>query len=73
MQPKFLITLPAIVSLAHTALVATPSHPNILFIFYDDHAAHAISTCGSKISHPDLDLITMNGMNGMNGKQVAPN
>ena len=71
MQPKFLITLPAIVSLAHTALVATPSHPNILFIFSDDHAAHAISACGSKINQPpDLDRITMNGMNG---KQVAQN
>lgn len=37
--------------------------PNILFIFTDDHAAHAISAYGSRINQtPNLDRIAQEGM-----------
>lgn len=37
--------------------------PNILFIFTDDHAAHAISAYGSKINQtPHIDRIAEEGM-----------
>ena len=37
--------------------------PNILFIFTDDHAAHAMSCYGSKINTtPNLDRIAKEGM-----------
>jgi len=51
--------------LASPALVAAepPARPNILFIFSDDHAAHAISAYGSKINKtPHLDRIAREGM-----------
>jgi len=39
------------------------SRPNILFIFTDDHAAHAMSCYGSKINRtPHLDRIAREGM-----------
>ncbi|MEO6437518.1 MAG: sulfatase-like hydrolase/transferase, partial [Tepidisphaeraceae bacterium] len=41
----------------------SPQRPNIVFIFADDHAAHAISAYGSKINRtPNIDRITKNGM-----------
>lgn len=37
-------------------------HPNILFIFSDDHATHAISACGSQINiTPNIDRIAQEG------------
>jgi len=47
--------------------LATPSiateRPNILFVFTDDHAAHAISAYGSKINTtPHMDRIASEGM-----------
>ena len=37
--------------------------PNILFIFTDDHAAHAISAYGSKINTtPNMDRLAKEGM-----------
>ncbi|MDA2927102.1 sulfatase [Acidobacteria bacterium AH-259-G07] len=44
--------------------VQTPaSRPNILFIFTDDHARHAISAYGSKINTtPNLDRLAREGM-----------
>lgn len=43
------------------SLAAT--RPNILFIFSDDHAAHAISAYGSKINEtPNIDRIAAQGM-----------
>jgi arylsulfatase A-like enzyme len=45
------------------AVVATPSRPNILFIFSDDHAAHAISAYGSRINKtPNIDRMANEGM-----------
>ncbi|MCP4173551.1 MAG: sulfatase [Fuerstiella sp.] len=42
---------------------AAEQQPNILFIFSDDHAAHAMSCYGSKInSTPNLDRIANDGM-----------
>ncbi|MBI1310232.1 sulfatase-like hydrolase/transferase [bacterium] len=52
----------AILSCAGT-LAAADKRPNILFIFSDDHAAHAISAYGSKINQtPNLDRIANEGM-----------
>lgn len=48
-----------------TGLATAPAadRPNILFIFTDDHASHAISAYGSKINHtPNLDRIANEGM-----------
>jgi len=40
-----------------------PKRPNVLFIFTDDHASHAISAYGSKINQtPNLDRIAKEGM-----------
>ncbi len=40
-----------------------PERPNILFIFSDDHAAHAISAYGSVINEtPNLDRLAEEGM-----------
>ncbi|MCH7988259.1 MAG: sulfatase [Planctomycetes bacterium] len=42
---------------------AAETRPNILFIFTDDHASHAISSYGSKINKtPNLDRIANEGM-----------
>src|SRR3954451_19763126 len=44
-------------------LSAADTRPNILFIMADDHAAHAISACGSKINKtPNIDRIARDGM-----------
>lgn len=46
-----------------TCLGSTASPPNILFIFSDDHATHAISAYGSKINHtPAIDRLAREGM-----------
>ena len=40
-----------------------PSRPNILFVYSDDHAAHAISAYGSKINQtPNIDRLAEEGM-----------
>jgi len=54
----------------HTAMLkseeppqAAARRPNILFIFTDDHASHAISAYGSKINKtPNLDRLANEGM-----------
>ncbi len=56
---KHLIT-PLILALTASALSA--GKPNILFIFSDDHAQHAISAYGSKVNKtPHLDRIAKDG------------
>jgi arylsulfatase A-like enzyme len=56
--------------IGHPALAAqatTTSRPNILFIMADDHAAHALSSYGSKINQtPNLDRIAKEGMRFLN-------
>lgn len=49
--------------LATTSAAAAPQRPNILFIFTDDHASHAISAYGSRINQtPHLDRLADEGM-----------
>jgi arylsulfatase A-like enzyme len=49
------------------SLPAADPRPNILYIMADDHAAHAISACGSKINKtPNIDRIARDGMNFSN-------
>ncbi|MGE3803171.1 MAG: sulfatase [Gemmataceae bacterium] len=48
---------------AGPARAADAKQPNILFIFTDDHASHAISAYGSKINKtPNLDRLATEGM-----------
>jgi len=45
------------------AIVHAADRPNIIFIFSDDHAAHAISTYGSKVNQtPHIDRLAKEGM-----------
>ncbi len=54
-----LIVVMGAVGLTHGA----DERPNILFVFTDDHAAHAISAYGSKINRtPNLDRLAKEGM-----------
>ena len=59
-------TLLALALLAVTSFAAEPAkatRPNILVIFSDDHASHALSCYGSKINTtPNLDRIAAGGM-----------
>ncbi len=48
---------------ARVAAGAAPDRPNILFVFTDDHASHAIGAYGSKINKtPNLDRLAREGM-----------
>src|SRR5688572_32372615 len=50
-------------SLAMAALGVAAERPNILFIMTDDHAAHAISSYGSKVNQtPHMDRLATSGM-----------
>lgn len=50
-------------SAAWLSAAATAQRPNILFIFSDDHAQHAISAYGSKVNQtPHLDRLASEGM-----------
>jgi hypothetical protein len=64
-------TLPSTPLVLASLLLAAPAitrdtaekRPNIVFIFTDDHAAHAISAYGSKINKtPHIDRIAREGM-----------
>lgn len=47
----------------HDRVAAQDERPNILFVFTDDHAAHAISAYGSKINTtPNIDRLAQEGM-----------
>lgn len=53
----------ALAVLLASNVMAQSSRPNIVFIFTDDHAAHAMSCYGSKINvTPNLDRIANEGM-----------
>ncbi|UCC48648.1 MAG: sulfatase-like hydrolase/transferase, partial [Gemmatimonadota bacterium] len=42
---------------------AADTRPNILFVFADDHAAHAVSAYGSRINEtPQIDRLAQEGM-----------
>lgn len=54
---------PLAIFLACAAALSAAERPNILFIFTDDHASHALSCYGSKINEtPHLDRIAKEGM-----------
>jgi arylsulfatase A-like enzyme len=45
------------------AHAAAPTRPNILFIFSDDHAQHAVSAYGSKVNQtPNIDRLAKEGV-----------
>lgn len=59
--PHFLLVVLALVS--HGSAAAESERPNILFVFTDDHASHAISAYGSKINQtPNIDRLAREGM-----------
>lgn len=50
-----------------TAVAAETTRPNIVFIFSDDHAQHAISAYGSKVNEtPHLDRLAKEGVRFLN-------
>ena len=52
----------SLVFLACSSLVCFADRPNIIFIFSDDHARHAISAYGSKVNQtPHLDKLASEG------------
>jgi arylsulfatase A-like enzyme len=58
-----LLLLAVSIALLLSRLSPAADRPNILFIFTDDHAAHAMSCYGSKINEtPHLDRIAKDGM-----------
>jgi arylsulfatase A-like enzyme len=47
--------------------IAPPARPNIIFIFSDDHAEHAISAYGSKVNTtPNIDRLATGGVRFIN-------
>lgn len=59
---KSILAVLGLLSTAASGLAATSSRPNILFIFSDDHAQHAISAYGSKVNQtPNIDRIAAGG------------
>ena len=65
---RFVVTTILVAVLVFPGFIASLSRaadtpPNILFIFTDDHAAHAIGAYGSKINQtPNIDRIANEGM-----------
>ncbi len=61
-----LLTATVTVSLVlcfHEPAAAEPSRPNILFVFTDDHASHAIGAYGSVVNQtPNIDRLARQGM-----------
>ena len=56
------LVLIAALLLAAAAPFALADKPNILFIFSDDHAEHAISAYGSRVNKtPHLDRLAVEG------------
>ena len=61
------ILLSLLVTMLVAIAVRADDRPNILFIFSDDHAAHAISAYGSKINKtPNIDRIAREGVSFTN-------
>jgi len=58
-----LAALSPVVAAGTAGVAAEKGQPNILFVFTDDHAAHAMSCYGSKVNvTPNLDRIANEGM-----------
>ena len=57
------IAIVAALGLLTTVLPGQDQHPNVLFLFSDDHAPHAISAYGSMLTRtPNIDRIANEGM-----------
>src|SRR2546427_6684521 len=55
--------LPLILLGGIVAPALTASHPNIVYIMSDDHAAHAIGAYGSRVNQtPNIDRLGREGM-----------
>jgi arylsulfatase A-like enzyme len=60
---RSLLALLVVLGCVLPARAADATRPNILFVFTDDHAAHAISAYGSKINvTPNIDRLAKEGM-----------
>ena len=60
---KPLVSLTLAVTAFAVCPLATAAPPNILFIFSDDHAQHAISAYGSKVNQtPNIDRLANEGV-----------
>ncbi len=56
-----------LLTLVSTVSLAASSHPNVIFIFSDDHAQHALSCYGSTVNHtPHLDRLASGGARFLN-------
>ncbi len=63
MKPFCLAFALCLAPVASLPLRAAEKRPNVLYIMADDHAAHAISACGSKINKtPNIDRLAREGM-----------
>lgn len=63
MLNRLTAALTLLIGVLFTAVLPAAERPNILFVFTDDHAAHAMSCYGSKINKtPHLDRIASGGM-----------
>ena len=61
--PRPLLLAALVAGLAAPALEAQEARPNILFVFSDDHAAHAVSAYGSVLNEtPNIDRVAREGM-----------
>ncbi|MGQ0640499.1 MAG: sulfatase family protein [Gemmatimonadaceae bacterium] len=63
LRTAFALSIACSIALSSTANAQPQSRPNILFIFADDHASHAISAYGSAvITTPNIDRLAREGM-----------
>jgi arylsulfatase A-like enzyme len=63
MKTAVLASVLVAAGLAPSAVSGENSRPNILFIMSDDHAAHAISSYGSRINEtPNIDRLALEGV-----------
>jgi arylsulfatase A-like enzyme len=67
MKPSVAFLVGMVVLAASVAHADAPRRPNVVFIFSDDHARHAISAYGSKVNvTPHLDRLASGGARMMN-------
>ncbi len=58
-----LVTILLLATAGPARAAAPPARPNILFIMSDDHAAHAVSSYGSRVNQtPNIDRIARDGV-----------
>lgn len=67
MNPTLRTLLGSLSLVVATAVADEATRPNILFIFSDDHAEHAISAYGSKVNQtPHIDRLAREGVRFLN-------